>query len=66
MIVNGKDISIFELPKPTLEELLKKLNIKNSMIAIEINGNIVQKPDWDKEILKDDDIIEIIRFVGGG
>ncbi len=66
MVVNGKEVSISELSKPTIHELLNKYNIKNTMIAIEINGNIIEKSEWDKEILKDSDVIEIIRFVGGG
>lgn len=66
MIVNGNTIPLQELEKPTIEELLKKFNIKNSMIAIEINGKIISKSEWNREILKENDKIEIIRFVGGG
>lgn len=66
MIVNGNHISLQELEKPTIEELIKKFNIKNSMIAVEINGKIISKSEWKKQILKENDKIEIIRFVGGG
>ena len=66
MIVNGKEISIKELTEPKIEELLKKFNIKNKMVAIEINGKILPKSDWDRHHLNEEDKIELIRFVGGG
>ena len=53
MIVNGKEISIKELTEPKIEELLKKFNIKNKMVAIEINGKILPKSDWDRHQLKE-------------
>jgi len=66
MIVNGKELSIKELTLPTIEELLKKFNISNKMIAIEINGKVIPKTEWNKIQLKEEDKIELIRFVGGG
>jgi sulfur carrier protein len=66
MIVNGKELSIKELTIPTIEELLKKFNINNKMIAIEINGKVIPKTEWNKIQLKEEDKIELIRFVGGG
>lgn len=66
MIVNGKNLSLNELKTPNLEELLKKFQLNKNMIAIEINGKIIPKSEWDKVELKEEDKIELIRFVGGG
>ncbi|GIX40588.1 MAG: thiamine biosynthesis protein ThiS [Leptospiraceae bacterium] len=66
MIVNGKEVSIKELELPTIEELLKKYNVKTKMVAIEINGKVVPKSEWQNVQLKENDKIEVIRFVGGG
>ncbi|MFN3603351.1 MAG: sulfur carrier protein ThiS [Leptonema sp. (in: bacteria)] len=66
MLVNGDFVAISELQKPTIEALLKKYNIKNTMLAVEVNGKVISKTQWDKEILKEEDKVELIRFVGGG
>ncbi len=66
MIVNGKKIQIQELDSRTIQFLLKKFEINNKMVAIEINGEILPKEKWDEYELKDTDRIEIIRMVGGG
>lgn len=66
MIVNGKNIPLQELKEPTLEELLKKFQLQEQTIAIEINGNIIPRSEWQNITLKEEDKIELIRFVGGG
>ena len=35
-------------------------------IAVERNGNIVPKSQYDTTILQDGDTLEIVSFVGGG
>lgn len=35
-------------------------------VAVEFNGNILPKGDYDKTVLSDGDKIEIVSFVGGG
>ncbi len=49
-----------------LAEYLKKKEYPIQRIAVEINGNIIPKSKYDTTILKDNDIIEIVSFVGGG
>jgi len=49
-----------------LNELLNKLKIKKNKIAIEINGEIVEKNKYPNLILKKNDKIEIVQFIGGG
>ena len=49
-----------------LNELLKKLKIQKNKVAIEVNGEIVQKDKYQNLILKKDDKVEIVHFIGGG
>ena len=50
----------------TITEYLKTTNFDYTRIAIECNGNIIPKAQYDKTILCDGDSIEIVSFVGGG
>ena len=49
-----------------LNELLNRLKIQKNKIAIELNGEIVEKNEYPKIILNKDDKVEIVHFIGGG
>ena len=49
-----------------LNELLNRLKIQKNKIAIELNGEIVEKNKYPKIILNKDDKVEIVHFIGGG
>ena len=49
-----------------LNELLNKLKIQKNKVAIEVNGEIVQKDKYQNLILRKDDKVEIVHFIGGG
>ena len=49
-----------------LNELLNKLKIQKNKVAIEINGEIVQKDKYANLVLNKDDKVEIVHFIGGG
>ncbi len=50
----------------SLAELITQLDLPVPRIAIELNREVVRRSDWGSTILKDDDRIEIVHFVGGG
>lgn len=50
----------------TLEEMLINLNIEQKNIIAEVNGEVVTKDEFSNKIINENDIIELIRFVGGG
>jgi sulfur carrier protein len=50
----------------TVKELLDELGITTGRVAVEVNVSIVKKADYETFRLKDDDVIEIVNFVGGG
>ena len=57
----------FEINSGTnLNELLNKLKIKKNKVAIEVNGAIVEKNRYENMILRKDDKVEIVHFIGGG
>ena len=49
-----------------LNELLNKLKIQKNKVAIEVNGEIVEKNKYTDLILNKDDKVEIVHFIGGG
>ncbi len=62
--VNGKS---HEVPVGTsLLTLLEILDIDPGRVAVEHNMEIVNKGDFNNTVLKDNDTLEIITFVGGG
>ena len=49
-----------------LNKLLNKLKIQKNKVAIEVNGEIVEKNKYPNLILNKDDKVEIVQFIGGG
>ena len=62
--LNGKKISI--KTNFSLFELLKKYKLMNKKVAVEHNGIIVPKTKFKKKLLKNNDKVEIVHFIGGG
>jgi len=62
--VNGKIKSINIDLK--LLELLKHLKIPLKKVAIELNEEIIDKKKISEIILKKNDKVEIVHFIGGG
>ena len=50
----------------SLAGLIEELDLPASRIAIELNREVVRRSDWGSTMLKDEDRIEIVHFVGGG
>ena len=62
--VNGKFKSIPDIYK--ISDLVKELKIPLKKVAIELNQEIIDKKRISKIILKKNDKIEIVHFIGGG
>ena len=63
VFVNGEPR---EVEISTLADLITELDLPVARIAIELNRDVVRRSDWDSTMLKDEDRIEIVHFVGGG
>ena len=58
---------LYEINNGTsLNQLLNKLNIQKNKVAIEVNGEIVEKNKYSNLILNKNDKVEIVQFIGGG
>ncbi|MEM7179777.1 MAG: sulfur carrier protein ThiS [Spirochaetota bacterium] len=66
MFVNGKELSLTTLQNPSLSGLLQHLGVKETTVAIEHNGEIIERGGWENIVLQAKDRIEVIKFVGGG
>ena len=62
--VNGEKMEIAE--ETTLEVFLAENNINPRKVIIELNRGIIAANSRDKIVIKENDIIEILSFVGGG
>ena len=49
-----------------LTELLNLLKITENKVAIEVNGQIIEKNKYPNLILSKGDKVEIVKFIGGG
>jgi|TARA_Y100000590_G_scaffold69165_1_gene75458 sulfur carrier protein len=58
---------LYEINNGTsLNELLNKLKIQKNKVAVEVNGEIVEKNKYSNLILNKNDKVEIVQFIGGG
>jgi len=56
-----------EIPQnTTIKDLLSSLNVLDKTMAVAVNMKIVKKDDWDKFVLRENDKVEALNFVGGG
>jgi sulfur carrier protein len=64
MKLNGKTVPLKQ--EQTLFAFLTAQEFDCKTIAVELNGVIVPKAEYESIQLSDEDIVEIVRFVGGG
>lgn len=64
IILNGIET---ELDKPaSLNSLIDRYDMKRETVVVELNGDLPDKSGYDSIMTKEGDVIELIRFVGGG
>lgn len=61
--VNGEMIDV---AGKTVSEYLTFTEYNPKRIAVERNGEIVFKSQYDTTVLEDGDVLEVVNFVGGG
>ncbi len=66
LTINGKK-EIIDKEKLSISELLKIKNVEMpQMVSVELNGEIIDRENYDTVELKDSDVIEFLYFMGGG
>lgn len=63
VIINGTPVAADNM---TVEKYLSQTDYNQKRIAVEINGEIVPKSQYDTVAFKNGDTVEIVGFVGGG
>jgi sulfur carrier protein len=64
LTINGKRL---ELDGPTsLLDYLARLGVEPRAVAVEHNGEILERASYERAVLNAGDVVEIVRMVGGG
>lgn len=64
MKVNGE---IFEFREGmTVSNLITEMGFSEAMVAVELNLDILSRDSFSSTVLKENDCIEVVRFIGGG
>ena len=64
MILNGKTIDLKE--DISVEQLLKDYDLNPQKVVVEVNMDILDDEVYSTYLLKNEDTVEVISFVGGG
>jgi thiamine biosynthesis protein ThiS len=62
--INGKARHLEQ--ETSLTDFLKSHDISNLMIAVEHNGQIIDREQYSQVVLRAGDRLEIVRAIGGG
>ena len=61
--ING---ALFDVAGITIKKYLLDSGYDLLRVAVELNGDIITKSQYENICLNDDDIVEVVSFVGGG
>ena len=50
----------------TVSNLIAEMGFSDAMGAVELNLDLVPRDSFSSTVLKENDCIEVVRFVGGG
>ena len=53
-------------PDTTLVSFIRDMNLNPDTVVAECDGRIIKRDEYDTLVLQDGNILELIRFVGGG
>lgn len=64
IMVNGKPVE--NAVGLNVTELLALVDLPQNRVAVESNGEIIPKKDYESHRFQDGDTVEVVQFVGGG
>ncbi|CAM3913294.1 sulfur carrier protein ThiS [Alicyclobacillus pomorum] len=50
----------------SIQDLLNQFQLTQERVAVEKNGTIIERVNYEHTLLSEGDTVEIVRFVGGG
>jgi sulfur carrier protein len=64
IILNGQ---VKQIPDgSTILKIIERFCRESAPVIAEVNGQIIQRPQWEESPLKEGDTVELVSFVGGG
>ncbi len=64
--INGKEETLKQ-GAVSVGELLKIFKVEQpDMVSVQLNGEFVERPDFEKTDIKDGDEVDFLYFMGGG
>jgi sulfur carrier protein len=67
LTVNGKQTSIADQEALSVTSLLETLQVsQREYVTVELNGEILDRADFDGATVKSGDAVEFLYFMGGG
>lgn len=64
LTVNGKPRQIDR--EMTVPEFLEAHGIDRRLVAVAVNGEVVPRDRYEVTVLREGDVVEVVRMVGGG
>ncbi len=64
LIINGENVKLDS--SSNVAEMLIERGVSGTMFVVEKNKEIVQKEDYLKTSIAENDVLEIVSFFGGG
>ena len=62
--INGEELTF--VPMMSVADLIAQRKIRPERVVVEYNGALLTRDKWDAIVLKENDALEILSFVGGG
>ena len=50
----------------SLADLVAALNLSEKAIAVAVNRSIIPRQQWEQHLLQAQDIVDVVRAIGGG
>jgi sulfur carrier protein len=64
IVFNGQQTELAD--NATIAEVIKVQGLNPKTVVVELNYAIVKEAEWANAVLKANDILEVLNFVGGG
>ncbi|MBD7965016.1 sulfur carrier protein ThiS [Fictibacillus sp. Sa2CUA10] len=65
LMINGEEVMVPNTLQ-SITDLLKHLNLHDQVVIAEVNEDIIDNQKQRETQIKENDKIELVRFVGGG
>jgi len=67
LTVNGKRTTVVDKELLSISGLLNELNVEDPLyVTVELNGDIMERENFESIMIKDGDEVEFLYFMGGG